>query len=358
MNDSLAITFLGDVACPDGSTPQIQGDAAPRFDFTVVNFEGALAAADPSEPRTPLDKPIALYNSQAVLPILAQWGTRVATLANNHLMDIGRLPSRVAADLNRAGIVACGAGDDLAQAAQPAHVRHQGRDLYFLAFGWDVIQCPHAGSSRPGVNPWKPAHVLDSVRALRRQDPKGIIVVVPHWDYELEIYPMPMDRQLAFDVIDAGADAIVGHHPHCVQGLEWYRGAPIAYSMGNWFLPAGRCFGGRWRFPDYTKPQLALQWRPLEKQVLCHWYHFDDTTNVIHYQRSADARACPKIAELTPFAGLSHPDYVAWFRRHRRKRKALPIYKDYRHSTVNRLYTGWVRLRQRAINSLLKLKLK
>ncbi len=88
------------------------------------------------------------------------------------------------------------------------------------------------------------ARVLDEIRRCKK--PGNLVVVVMHWGSELDTVPKLWQTAMGHRFIDAGADAVIGHHPHVVQGIERYRGKYIAYSLGNF------AFGGnsRARFPE------------------------------------------------------------------------------------------------------------
>jgi poly-gamma-glutamate synthesis protein (capsule biosynthesis protein) len=323
----------------------------------VVNLEGALVSEDGRKRRRRERKVFSLYSAPEVLATLKSWDVRVACLANNHVTDFDVMPSETVLALAKHGIVSCGAGDNWGEAAEPACVVIDGRRAVFLAFGWPTIECLVAGRGRPGVNPLWPQHVLNSVRAARSEWPAAALVVLMHWNFETERYPMPMHRQLAFDVVEAGADAVVGHHPHCAQGIEFFGGAPVVYSLGNWFLPQGRWFGGVMRYPEYVLDQLAFEWRPGTGASVCHWFRYDPGSHDVVYRQSAPAQEDAMVSELTPFAGMSHADYVKWFRENRYKSKALPVYADYRRRIRNWGFDRWVSLRQRVIVMLRRRRL-
>lgn len=327
------LTFLGDVACPDELVPRLEQVRDLPFGSTVINLEGALCPAEqvPSIPTR------ALYNSTRILPTLARWNVRAATLANNHICDLRQPLSRTAGLLGSAGIAAFGAGDDLGEAARPCVLEVAGSEVLLLAFNWEVIPWRSAGRRRGGANPLDPPWVLDCVRRAVAENSRARIVVVFHWNFELERYPIPAQRQLAFDVIDAGAAAIIGHHPHCAQGIEWHGGRPIVYSLGDWFLPQGDFFGHRIYLPEYTYRQLAFEWDPVQGASKCHWFDYDRREHSLRHLSSEDAHRSAIAQALTPFAGLDHRDYVRWFAEHRVKSKGLPLYRDYRHGARNRL---------------------
>lgn len=101
-----------------------------------------------------------------------------------------------------------------------------------------------AGPDWPGIAWSEDSHVIADIRAARAA---GADVVIPfmHWGWERERAPTERQRSLARRLIDAGAAAVVGGHPHVTQGSETYRGRPIIYSLGNFVfdgfeLPAAK----------------------------------------------------------------------------------------------------------------------
>ncbi len=346
------LTFLGDVACPNELVASAAAIERLPFGATVINLEGALCPPDKlgSVPRR------ALYNSTRLLPTLAQWNVRAATLANNHISDLGRLPSETNRRLDEVGIGAFGAGDNLAEASRPFGLTVGGAEVQLLGFNWEVIPWRSAGRNRAGANPLQPPAVFDSLRRILSERREAQVVIVMHWNIELERFPQPAQRLMAFDLIDAGAAAVIGHHPHCPQGIEWHAGRPIVYSLGDWFLPQGDYFGLRINLPEYTIGQLAFEWDPQGISSKCHWFEYDRQSHNVRLVASDDAKSSSRARKLTPFAGLSHPEYVRWFSKHRVKSRGLPIYRDYRHALRNRfrdwysIGRGWIVRRAAAWN--------
>lgn len=347
--------FVGDIAYP-GTIEYNFDDCRYVFDSddVVANLEGAITADENNY----IGKNVA-FNSISVLDYLKQANVKVVSLANNHITDISRSPSRTKKILEENNIVACGAGDTIQEAAAPAEYDTRGTKIYFLAFGWQVIQCITADSSQPGVNPLDPAHVLQSIKKLRAREHNSRIIIAMHWGYELELYPLPMHRQLAFAAIDSGADAIIGCHSHRVQGIEFYKDAPVVYGLGNWFFPHG-CFGnGKVSFPDYTRLQLALQWNMHNGEMVCHWFEYvkDKIFKPVHLA-SEPVSESQRVKELTPFAGMEHEQYIRWFSGNRKKKVMLPVYKNYRDTFINGLYDKWMRIRDTIIRLLVRLNIK
>lgn len=197
--------------------------------LVVGNLEGPLT--DNGEPaggkqylfRSPPDK---------VAPALARAGFRVLSLANNHTMDYGRagLDDTTAA-LARAGIRHTGAGADLKAARRPAIVEAGGMRFAFLSYSLTFPEEFWATAERPGTAFGHEHHVRADISAARTH--ADIVIVSFHWGREGTTELRDYQTQLGRAAVDAGAAAVIGHHPHVLQAVERYRDGIILYSLGN-----------------------------------------------------------------------------------------------------------------------------
>jgi poly-gamma-glutamate synthesis protein (capsule biosynthesis protein) len=105
-----------------------------------------------------------------------------------------------------------------------------------LAFSNMLPTSFYATAQSPGTNPAWPTRVKEGVNAARRQ--ADIVIVHFHWGPELSSSPSPVQRRLARTAAEAGADLVVGHHPHVLQGFELRQRSVIAYSLGNFLFPS------------------------------------------------------------------------------------------------------------------------
>lgn len=345
--------FVGDIVSPLRASGNINKFQNFSNEFIVCNLEGGIV--NPGE--ASLQDQV-VFNDISVLDLLASLNVNVASLANNHILDVQSSPTETINILAEKGILSCGAGDNISEASMPLACNDNDQQYVFLAFGWEVISCPIAKNNRPGVNPLTPRHVLKTLRATKQNYPKARIVLLMHWNYELEIYPQPMHRQLAFAAIDEGASAVIGCHSHCVQGIEFYKDAPIVYGLGNWYFPHGFYFDGKLKFPDFSNDQLAFEWNPIENEGFCHLFKYNPETHDVDFIEKRAWEECTLTTELTPFRNMSHQEYVAWFKKNRRKRKFLPIYKNMNDNFSNELKDRFVSFRHQCIKALMKLKLK
>jgi poly-gamma-glutamate synthesis protein (capsule biosynthesis protein) len=242
------VTFVGDVMLGRGVAAANPGDPAAPLramrgllrgsDLTVGNLESALSTA--GHPRQGDDSFAA---DPRVLPTMARLGFDALSLANNHTGDYGTTALlRTVAAFRGSGVSPFGAGRDLRAAARPVVLERHGITFGFLGFNASG-ETPRAARDRPGalsvrmpprtgpLNRGDLARVLADVRRL--EDRVDVVVVMPHWGTQYTHAVGPMQRLVARRLVDAGADLVVGGHPHWVQGVDRYRGATIAYSLGN-----------------------------------------------------------------------------------------------------------------------------
>lgn len=320
--------FLGDVAHPF-EIKSVSNLVVWDEQKVIVNLEGALSF-DVLTNRTQ----DCLFNHISVVEYLNELNVGAVCIANNHITDINKGIERSRKFLEEEGISCFGAGKDKAEAALPARLKDNDKEFIIFGFGWSTIQCDLVTARKSGVNPFTPEHMLMSVSKCRESNPDAVIVAMPHWNYEMELYPQPAHRQLAMAAIDAGADAVIGHHTHCVNGIELYHGKPIVYSLGNWWLPHGMFFNGKASFSDSTLMQLAFEWDGGDV-MNCHWYQYNRDGHTLEYDFSEPLGRSERINRLTPFSGFGHREYIDWFKLNRVKNKGLPVYLSYNDYASN-----------------------
>jgi poly-gamma-glutamate capsule biosynthesis protein CapA/YwtB (metallophosphatase superfamily) len=199
-------------------------------DLAFVNLESPLS----DKGRRNEAKDVTFRGRPALVAGLASAGIDVVSLANNHALDWG---SEALLDtierLERVGIASAGAGADLAGARRPAVLDTSGGRVAVLAFSNVLPEGFPAGEGRAGVNPARPDRERLLGDITQAADDAAWVVVSIHWGKEYQRDAAPEQRELAHQMIDAGADLILGHHPHVIQGLEIYEDRLIAYSLGD-----------------------------------------------------------------------------------------------------------------------------
>jgi poly-gamma-glutamate synthesis protein (capsule biosynthesis protein) len=204
-----------------------------RDDLTVINLECPATRID-----APVPKEFNFRCDPAALPIAARYGVDVANQSNNHAYDQGAsglLDSL--GQIRKAGLAPVGAGASMEDALEAAYFDLQGWRVAVV--GIDEVLDPItevAGPDEPGTAAGHDfSLVLHAIRGAARH--ADIVVVTIHWGVELDTRPRTYQVAEAHRMIDAGADAIFGHHAHRLQPLETYRSRPIFYGLGNFVWP-------------------------------------------------------------------------------------------------------------------------
>ncbi len=206
-------------------------------DVTVGNLETALGSGG-----EPVAKAYPFLSPPASAEALAMAGFDVLSLANNHGMDYGPETLLAGMELLRAqGIQPVGAGANWDEAHAPAIVESNGLRLAFLGYvnvpveartGFDT-QSWDATADTPGLA-WGTAEVISAdVTAVSSRPDVDHVIVILHSGYEYQVTVNPIQEELAYSAIDAGATAVLGHHAHVLQRLERYNGGFIAFGLGN-----------------------------------------------------------------------------------------------------------------------------
>ena len=183
------------------------------------------------------DKQFTFRADPKYVEIFQKMGVDIATVANNHALDFGRDAFLDTLDtLKSADITSIGGGYHLSEASAPAVQTIKGQT--FAIFGATRVSPSatwYASDSQAGLFQTYDATLLNQKIAEAHAEYDHVIVFV-HWGIEKNETPEDYQRSLAKGYIDAGADLVVGCHPHVLQGFEYYNGVPIVYSLGNYLF--------------------------------------------------------------------------------------------------------------------------
>jgi poly-gamma-glutamate capsule biosynthesis protein CapA/YwtB (metallophosphatase superfamily) len=229
-------------------------------DIAFANLEAPASYIGVPYPGKPPN--VTFRADPATLFGVAWAGFDVLSLANNHMNDFGPLAVAETLDfIDLLGIARCGAGRDLEEARAPAVIERDGARFVFLAYAepaWTVVAARSEAAARtmtraeerfhgpipPPPDPATPsgtigvalaniADVIADIRSARETLKPDYVFVSMHWGDEQQHYPSEYQRALGRAAIDAGATAVLGHHPHVWQSMERYKDGFIAYSLGN-----------------------------------------------------------------------------------------------------------------------------
>jgi len=236
----VSLVFAGDTTLDDepGALMERGGDPlagfAPLFaqaDIRIANLECVVATTGQAGHKN--------YTFRAhprVLPVLKRHLDGV-TLANNHSGDYGREAfAQMLGLLRQAGLAQAGGGMNLAEAHTPWIVERHGLRIALLSYNEFMPRSFEANHDAPGIAWSEDEQVVDDIRKARSVHRADVVIPFMHWGWENEPVANARQRQLARKMIDAGADAVIGGHPHVTQDIEHYQGKPIVYSVGNFVM--------------------------------------------------------------------------------------------------------------------------
>ena len=236
-----SLIFVGDIMVAETPGELISRGEDPfqpfaallsSHDVRIGNLECVVATTGTAE-----EKPYTFRADPRTLPVLKRHFDAVS-LANNHSGDFGKAAfAEQLALMDTAGLPYFGGGRDATAAHAPWIVERNGVRIALLGYVEFKPRSFEADASRPGVA-WsgEDDDVIEDIIAARRVHRADIVIPFMHWGWEDEPDPSPRLRAFARRMIDAGADMVVGGHPHVTQGAEYYRGKPIIYSLGNFLF--------------------------------------------------------------------------------------------------------------------------
>ncbi|MBU2101584.1 CapA family protein [Patescibacteria group bacterium] len=170
-----------------------------------------------------------------VIEGLTYSGFDVLSLANNHIWDWGATAMLDTISLlEEAEIRPVGAGADYAKANQPALFTLNKQKIAITAYTNLLLESLQATSDTSGLSDFNLDKIKAVVNELKKEE--NLVIVSLHWGEEYAVSSNELQRAIARELVDAGVDIVVGHHPHVVQELEHYKDGWIAYSLGNFIF--------------------------------------------------------------------------------------------------------------------------
>jgi len=247
----IVIAAVGDVMMP-GSIQATIAKKKYNYDLLFEKVTPDLSAADITfaNLETPVDHGAGIsgypkFNARPeLLASLKRAGVDIVSMANNHIMDAGVAGlKRTLGNIDAAGLVFVGAGSTKAGATEIKRITAKDMTVAFLAYTYSTNErLPRRKPDEPGVNILRTDSEADLALAVERVKEAGqssdLVVVSLHWGDEYAAVPTAWQRQVAEELIETGADIILGHHPHVLQPIESHtaedgRQGLIVFSLGN-----------------------------------------------------------------------------------------------------------------------------
>lgn len=243
--ENVSISVTGDVMFARNMAGVLSLDSSPfsgvsnvtsNVDLLLINFENAATSSE-----NVVKGDVPLKCSPDYVPLAKANNNTVAALANNHAFDygIGGMQDTVKY-LDDAGITPIGAGNSEDEAHQAVVKDVNGRKITILnymdadnfkEYPYEVI--PYANGSNPGYSAYD---YSDAQKQISENNDSDLIIAYLHFGNEYSTSPNENQVKIAHELIDLGADVVIGSHPHVPQGIEMYNGKPIFYSLGNFIF--------------------------------------------------------------------------------------------------------------------------
>ncbi|MFB0610712.1 CapA family protein [Aurantiacibacter poecillastricola] len=255
MQDATTVAVTGDLVLDEPDAGYWLSGIAPALKAADIAIGHLEVPHTKSEMELEGDVPAPGAPLENLRP-LVQAGFDILSLAGNHIADRGAEGiAETVAELEKLGIAFCGAGANLEEARRPAFAHSKGHTVALLSYNCIGPEMAWAADDRAGcaylpletsdgaqVTPIADftgaasacSDILqDDIEAARRGGADHVVVALHKGRVHTPAHVAPYEREVARLAVDAGADAVISHHAHIVQGIEFYRGAPIFHGLGN-----------------------------------------------------------------------------------------------------------------------------
>lgn len=339
--------LVGDLASPTIETTKVIIEFSEKYndyfknDISIVNLEGLLTEKDDLL-NVPNSK---LFNHPSVLEFLNSFNTKAVALANNHVYDLPNNFDKTITEINNVGIEELGIYNKNGNYKPYTTIVNKNTRYYIFNACWEYMH-KNKGIIRQSnhlVNPIS-KRIVKEVKFLREKDQFSHILVYLHWGFDLEHLPLPMDRDLARQLVDAGADLVVGAHPHRIQGGEKYKKGYIVYSLGNFFIPHNIFSNGNLSYPSFCNESLILKWTE-EKALYCAWlfYDYDNGSHNMSMSEFELFSDSSKMGSYSPFFQMPPHRYTKYYKNNRSiGKRTYPVFKSYNDVNLNKLYYNYL----------------
>lgn len=213
--------------------PQLM-DRMRDADLMCLNMEFCMSSKG-----SPMEGKMYTFRAEpSRMDILKELGVDMVNLANNHVYDYGTDAFLdMMQILKEHNMLYAGAGENAEEAQKPCYVELDGKRIAIVCAtrAEKYIMTPEAAETSPGVfRCYDTRRLLEAVREAKEQ--ADFVIAYIHWGTEYSEELEAAQTEGARELVDAGADVVLGAHPHCLQGMEFYKGKPVLYSLGNyWF---------------------------------------------------------------------------------------------------------------------------
>ncbi len=323
-NDEVRIAFLGDFSLNDHLLNQVRSGSTEGFlsdvraltkkaDLVIANLESCWDLDGRAAPAG-FEGKIHIKTTPEIVTALKFLNVKVVSTANNHSFDFGYDGWKALREIiENEEIAHIGGGANIKEASEPLILGMDGIRLGILTYAGREVGAIYADETSCGVNPFDIERTKVEVASLKASC--DFVIVYIHWGEERILMPSPKQRAWAHEMARAGADVIIGHHAHVLQGYEMIGNTHVFYSLGN-FLMADVYEGNKRRVrfirPNYVTavPFFSIT-RAKNPKLECLVGLYSDGTKIRLLPTMQFQRRWRKLCNA-----LKHKDYASAFLRH------------------------------------------
>lgn len=200
-----------------------------EYDFILANLECPLI-----DESSPIPKRFSFHAPTSYADSLKKVGFTHLFLANNHTNDHHRKGlSNTFNSLKKAGIIGIGYGKTHSESCQPVFIEKNTTKIAIFSIVRVPLENWFRMEDKPSICQLETHELVEKIKKLKEKEPQTIIIVSLHWGTEYQFLPKAEQRKEAHLLTLAGADAIIGHHPHVTQSIGFVNEKPVFYSLGN-----------------------------------------------------------------------------------------------------------------------------
>ncbi len=278
----MGILLFGDFAIPYWGC--IDTDSVKRITkekIVIANLEGPFIANSEVEA---FDKyKINLCAEKECVNYLKDLNVSYLSFANNHILDFKQTLQETVSIVESEGI-------DFFGTTQKPYIEFIDINKKVCIWGAVSYITGQTSNKHDKISAFKPITLLHQISDYKKKNPEVYLIVYLHWGYEFAMYPQPADREWALRAIDKGANAVIGVHPHEVQGIEKHNNGIIVYSLGNYILPRSEFTRPRLS-EDVSEvnsdllhlPKIGIEIDPLSNEILVHKLFYDMENSKLLY---------------------------------------------------------------------------
>ena len=322
----MSILLFGDIAIPFRESINMDDiKHITKNKIVIANLEGPILAESEIEA---FDKyKYNLFTDKKCIDYFKELNINYLSFANNHILDFKQSAKKTISFLEEEKIDYFGTTDK-------PYIEFTESERKICVWGAVAYITGPTSNKYDRLNEFSPYKMLGQIRDYKIQNPEVYLIVYVHWGYELAKFPQPADREWALRAIDIGVNAVIGLHPHVVQGIEKYNSGIIVYSLGNFILPQVE-FSGRVLSYNSSRVnfEIGVEINPANNEILIHNLFYDKKNSKLLYK----GKSIGLEGNDTPYINFSNKQYQEWYKEHKNegehkhKYNIYPTFNSYFH---------------------------